>query len=67
MIKITYRESSIECSTQDEMRSVLEVLNEIRQKNAKEKSVGLQVNVALDKRELRSASLQPRAPKPKVH
>jgi hypothetical protein len=49
------------------MRSVLEVLNEIRQKNAKEKSVGLQVNVALGKRELRSASLQSRAPKPKVH
>ena len=50
MIKIAYKESSIECSTEEEMRAVLLVLNEIRKENAKEKAstAGLQVAVRVN-------------------
>jgi hypothetical protein len=34
MIKITYKESSVECSTKEEAECVLRVLNEIRKENA---------------------------------
>jgi len=42
MIKITYKESSIECSTKEEANYVLHALNDIRKENAK---TGLAVTV----------------------
>lgn len=44
MIKITYKESSIECSTKEEARYVLLVLNEIRKDRA-QSSPGLMTRV----------------------
>jgi hypothetical protein len=35
MIRITYKESSIECDTKEEMREILRCLNEIKRENAK--------------------------------
>ncbi len=43
MVKIVYKHSSIECTTQEEARYVLLVLNEIRKDKAKE--AGLKVSV----------------------
>jgi hypothetical protein len=76
MIKIVYKESSIECSTKEEMRAVLRVLNEIRKENAKEASLtclhvkvnGLTIKSLAEKSEsLGSASPKARPPKLKVH
>jgi len=55
MIKITYKESSIECSTKEEARDVLHCLNEIRKENAK---VGLTVHAKIEEGVKRQAAAQ---------
>jgi len=48
MVKIVYKDSSIECTTQEEARYVLLVLNEIRKDRAKD--AGLKVSVQVEDR-----------------
>jgi hypothetical protein len=43
MVKIVYKDSSIECTTKEEARYVLLVLNEIRKDKAKQ--AGLKVSI----------------------
>jgi hypothetical protein len=46
MVKIVYKNSSIECTTKEEARYVLLVLNEIRKDNTKQ--AGMKVSVQVD-------------------
>lgn len=74
MIKITYKESSIECSTTEEAKTVLLLLNDIRRENALAKHSPCSTTVVVPEAEKRETIKdanqrvfeESRKPKPRV-